>query len=172
MALAIRSALGSEYKSDLFDIAEAFEAQHPQTGILLTPQEEPAIVDGILFNRHRKEMSGLFEAKARKTTTRDMVEAPYVPYAGMWGNEWILDVHKVDGGMKLAAAFGVPFIGMCLLDGSWFWVKLGDKSGNPAAKRRVLGIETVVSNIDDTLETRDRYLIDLSTAKWFDYPSL
>jgi hypothetical protein len=158
MDLDINTPKGQESLAQERKLLEAFSSSMGWQ-IIETDKEQPAQVDGFLVEN--KTIVGVFEAKCRKATIKQMEN---------WGSEWLLTHQKLLDGIEISRRLRVPFYGLIYLlnDGVGVYIKLTDNTGTllPEVKIRVENTETQAT-INGGKVVRANAYIDLSTSYIF-----
>lgn len=123
-----------------------------------TSQSTDADIDG--FFVRGKEITGVFEAKARYKMNQHLLETKFK-------NEWILTYSKLVKGSQISKALRTPFCGVLYMvdERKVMVIKITDEKGNIIVPVRVLVTPTKETvNEDERVERTNAY-IKMDTAK-------
>jgi len=117
-ALSVRSAIGRAADDKGRALIAAFVARY-DCGAIATPLDEPARVDGALYDIETGVMFALYEARCRSYTR-----------AQCTGDTYLLDMGKIDKLTALARDFCMPTLLIVqMAEGDRYWWKIANKHG-------------------------------------------
>lgn len=105
--LDINTPRGQESLAWVWAAEMVWATHNPKWRLLVTPEDSPADVDGILFREGTKVISAVLEIKCRSMSEAHLV--------GQFGNEWLITQDKLERGCAVARALRVPFVGWLYL---------------------------------------------------------